>query len=112
MSAPSDDQSVVLAREADQADQARFTNHSALEFVARSALGHRASTTISLVTAATYGIRSIPAGFVPRAANTGLRRSTLSVAARLRIPIGTRSETRAAILSNRILLHVTTLLYS
>jgi hypothetical protein len=84
------------------------TNHPALESVARSALGRRASTTIGLVTAATYGIRSIRAGFVPRASTSGLRRSALSAAAGLPIPIGTRIEKRASILSNRILLHVTT----
>jgi hypothetical protein len=77
----------------------RVTNHPALESVARSALGRRASTTIGLVTAAAYGIRSIRAGSVPRASTSGLRRSALSVAAGLPIPIGTRSEKRASIAS-------------
>jgi hypothetical protein len=109
MSAPPDDQSVVLDREA---DRDKSHESSGPESVARSALGRRASTTIGLVTAAIYGIRSIRAGFVPRASTSGLRRIGLSVAAGLPIPIGTRSEKRASILSNRILLHLTTLLYS
>jgi hypothetical protein len=75
----------------------RSPSFRGLESVARSALGRRASTTIGLVTAAIYGIRSIRAGFVPRASTSGLRRSALRVAAGLPIPIGTRSEKRASI---------------
>lgn len=92
---------------------ARGTNHPALESVARVGAWTPRKHDHGTVTAATYGTRSIRAGFVPRASTSGLRRSALSVAAGLPTPIGTRSEKRASILSNRVLLHgTTTRLYS